>query len=210
MRAARPALAAVLLPALAALGLSLALGAERFFVYGRVKSVAGAGESFEVTDKTGDHAVALPRSATVRAFEARRLRELAGTRASVYVLGRQVPRRGEEPAHVDKVAAIVGGAGFAPGPVPDDLARRGIGWMGGTLSSDDGPVRVGSFEVKVGWEKRIPVLVEGGRERLLRGTFVFVEGERARDRAKMAMTASRVTIIAPEVPQAEWRAILDF
>lgn len=180
---------------------------EELRLTGKVKSVASDGKSFEVQDARGTFTVDLDEKSSVAVHKASALKSCPASSA-IHVLGHKREAGRRQKAFVQEIAAIVVGDGYTPPAIPADLADQKLEWMKGKLAFDHERPRLDGYELHVAPDRLVPVVRAGAKDALAPGKTVFVDGPRRGGKDGRAVTAKKVVILAPEIPQAEYHAAL--
>jgi hypothetical protein len=180
---------------------------------GKVKSVEKDGSGFELTEKRGTVKVTLGAGAAVIVHKAVALGECEDG-ADLHVLARKQestrdPQSGATlPEQIVQIIAIVVGKSFTPPDIPADLATKKVGWISGQLRKTEKELALDRTKMTVGRDRPSVALENGDAAAIAKGKIVRVEGTREGSGKTAEIKATRVTVLSPQIPAADYRAIL--
>jgi hypothetical protein len=182
---------------------------ERTSVFGKVKSVAKDGSSFELTTKGGAVHVDVAKSTTFLEHKGVPIGQVDGGEP-IHVLARVQPggfdpsTNSRIPPAIMQIQAIVVGKDFKPGALDKDEADQRLEWMSGALQKGSNEYILNGTHMNVGPD-RIVIVVSGGDPTDVKaGALALVEGA-AQGKAK-SIDATRVQVLSPQVPAADYQA----
>ena len=188
----------------------LALAADAVRIAGKVKDVAKDGASFAVQDKAGLWEVAIDDEKTeIVVHKATPLRDCPSVETAV--LARRDEGSGPSsaapqgtPPQIVNVLAVVVGEGFKTPDVTPDQRAKGLTWIRGTLKHYEktGGSALDGTSLQWGPDRPAIELTRGEKSAIAKGKLVLVEGT---SDAKLKAAATRVSVLSPGIPAAEYK-----
>lgn len=197
---------------IAALASAAALADEAARLFGKVKKVETGGGAFSLEERGATLAVTVADDAELVVVKTASLADCAkGTQ--LHVLGKKQPATRDPksgatlPATIIQIVTIVAGEKFAPPPIPKDVQEKGCEWIAGPFETRGKVMGIGTEHMQVGHDRAVILIAAGKKDAIAKGAQVLVDGTRADAKAK-EVRATKVTIVAPTVPEAERRVVL--
>jgi hypothetical protein len=181
-------------------------------LFGKIKSVAKDGASFELAEKRGTLKLTVEESTAIVAHRYVVAKDCSG--GAAHVLGKKQPPQvnpqtgARSGPSIAPVFVVVVGDFQPPAPIPPDLAEQKLEWISGHLQVGV-QLALDGTHLGCGTDRKVIVVEAADKAALAKAKNrpALVEATLTDPKAKEG-AAQRVTLLAPDCPAAELRAIL--